>query len=193
MTDQSDPKTVLHRYLQDARDSLVWKLDGLTEREARLPRTPTGNNLLGVLKHCLNVEVGYFGITFGRQFPSPEELIPFETYTTDPQADWYAGEHETKDGLIELYRRIWAFSDETISELPLDAVGRVPWWGDEEVTLHQILVHTVSEFARHAGHADIMREEYDAAVGLTPRNANVPDPYDWPEYVAKLTDLADRS
>jgi hypothetical protein len=61
MTDLADPKTTLHRYLQAARDALVGRLNGLSEREARLPRTPTGNSLLGVLKHCLNVEVGYFG------------------------------------------------------------------------------------------------------------------------------------
>src|SRR5438067_10705450 len=52
MADLGDPKTVLRHYLQLTRDSLIWKLDGLGERDARLPRTPTGNNLLGVLKHC---------------------------------------------------------------------------------------------------------------------------------------------
>ncbi|MGH9292255.1 MAG: DUF664 domain-containing protein, partial [Acidimicrobiales bacterium] len=74
MAEMRDPKTTLHHYLQGARDALVWKLDGLGERDARLPRTPTGNSLLGVLKHCLNVEAGYFGPTFGRDFPTPEEL-----------------------------------------------------------------------------------------------------------------------
>ena len=46
-----DQKTVLHHYLQESRDALVWKLDGLDERQARLSRTPTGNNLLGVIEH----------------------------------------------------------------------------------------------------------------------------------------------
>lgn len=45
-----------------------------------------------------------------------------------PQADWYATENETLDGLVDLYRRVWAFVDETIDSLPLDAPGRVPWW-----------------------------------------------------------------
>lgn len=73
MADMRDPKGVLHHYLQATRDDLIWKLDGLGEREARWPRTSTGNNLLGILKHCLNVEAGYFGPTFGREFPTPEE------------------------------------------------------------------------------------------------------------------------
>ncbi len=80
-----DPKTVLHHYLQATRDDLIWKLDGLGERDARLPRTATGNNLLGVVKHCLNIEAGYFGPTFGREFPTPEELVPEEAYQQDPR------------------------------------------------------------------------------------------------------------
>jgi hypothetical protein len=90
MADMGDPKTVLHHYLQLTRDDLIWKLDGLGERDVRLPRTSTGNNQLGVLKHCLNVEADYFGPTFGREFPTPEELVHMEAYEEDPQADWYA-------------------------------------------------------------------------------------------------------
>jgi uncharacterized damage-inducible protein DinB len=194
MAEPGDGKTTLHRYLQAARDALVWKLDGLTEREARLPRTPTGNNLLGLLKHCLNVEVGYFGPTFGREFPTPNELVPDEALEQDPQADWYATLDETLDGLIDLARRVWAFADTTIRELPLEAPGRVPWWPPErqEVTLQRIMIHVTSDLARHAGQADIMREEHDAAIGCQPGSTNIPDGYDWPAYVAKLTALADR-
>src|SRR5690349_2599487 len=185
-----DPKTVLHHYLQATRDDLIWKLDGLSERDARLPRTPTGNNLLGVVKHCLNIEAGYFG----RTFPTPEELVPGDAFEHDPQADWYATENETKDGLIDLYRRVATFADQTIERLPLDAPGRVPWWrpGSQDVTLQRIIVHVLCDVARHAGHADIMREAHDRAVGWQRDNTNLPDDYDWPAYVARLTALADR-
>lgn len=194
MGELADSKTVLRHYLQEARDALVWKLDGLSEYDARLPRTPTGNNLLGVLKHCLNVEAGYFGPTFGREFPRPVELVSMETYAQDPQADWYADEAESRDGLIDRYRRVWAFADQTIEELPLDATGRVPWWrpGRQEVTLQLVMIHVTCDLARHAGHGDIMREQHDGAIGLRPGNTNVPDGYDWSGYVAKLTALADR-
>ncbi|WP_422755694.1 DinB family protein [Micromonospora sp. WMMD708] len=194
MTERDDPKAALRHYLQVTRDDLVWKLDGLDEREARLPRTVTGNNLLGLLKHCLNVEAGYFGPTFGRQFPSPDELVPMAAYDEDPQADWYARADETKDGLIDLYRRVAEFADRTIAELPLDAPGRVPWWrpGHQDVTLHQIIIHVTCDLARHAGHADIMREQHDATVGWRRENPQVIDDQEWPAYVAKLTALADR-
>ncbi|MFC3499616.1 DinB family protein [Micromonospora krabiensis] len=193
MTDSNDAKAVLHHYLRAAREDLIWKLDGLSEREARLPRTATGNNLLGVIKHCLNVEAGYFGPTFGREFPTPEELVPLRAYDEDPQADWYAREDETKDGLVDLYRRVGAFADQTIDQLPLDAPGRVSWWpGKQTVTLQKIIVHVTSDLARHAGHADIMREQHDSAVGLRRENTSVPEDHDWPAYVSKLTKLADR-
>jgi uncharacterized damage-inducible protein DinB len=190
----ADTKDVLLHYLRASRDDLIWKLDGLSEREARLPRTSTGNNLLGLVKHCLNVEAGYFGPTFGREFPTPSELVPMELYDTEPQADWYAREDETKDGLIELYRRVGSFADETIEQLPLDAPGRVPWWrpvrADE--TLQQIVVHVLYDLSRHAGQADIMREALDGAVGWQPGNSNIPPDQDWPAYVERLTELADR-
>lgn len=58
MAEMGDPKSMLLHYLQETRDSLIWKLDVLSERDAGLPRTSTGNNLPGVLKHCLSVEAG---------------------------------------------------------------------------------------------------------------------------------------
>jgi uncharacterized damage-inducible protein DinB len=115
-------------------------------------------------------------------------------YDEDPQADWYATENETKDGLIDLYRRVAVFADETIEQLPLDAPGRVPWWqpGRQDVTLQRILTHVLYDLSRHAGQADIMREAHDGAIGWQQENTNIPDGYDWPAYVAKLTELADR-
>lgn len=194
MADLGDPKAALHHYLRETREDLIWKLDGLSEREARLPRTATGTNLLGVIKHCLNVEAGYFGPTFGRAFPAPGELVSMQAFDEDPQSDWYAREDETKDGLIDLYRRVAAFADETIEQLPLDAPGQVPWWRPEsrDVTLHRIIVHVTCDLARHAGHADVIREQHDGAIGLRSQNTNIPDGYDWPAYVTKLTSLADR-
>jgi uncharacterized damage-inducible protein DinB len=194
MADPGDVKAALHHYLRETRDNLIWKLDGLSERDARLPRTATGNSLLGALKHCLNVEAAYFGPTFGREFPTPEELVPMSAYDEDPQADWYAREDETKDGLIDLYRRVGVFVDQTIDELPVDAPGQVPWWrpGNQAVTLHQIITHVTVDLARHAGHLDIMREQHDSAIGVYRDSTNIPDGYDWPAYVTKLTKLADR-
>lgn len=85
-----------------------------------------------------------------------------------------------------------AHCEETVELLDLDAVGRVPHWGDEPVTLHWILLHILSDLTQHAGQADILREQVDGEVGLRQPGDNLPDGYDWPAYVAKLTTLAER-
>lgn len=193
--DLPDPKAVLRRYLQAERDALLWKLDGLGERAVRLPRTPTGTSLVGLVKHCANVEIGYFGLTFGHEWPEPDDpcFVPLETYDADPQADWYLDREVSTDQLVDFTRRVWEFADRTIDELPLDAVGHVPWWPDpREVTLHHILVRVTDDLARHAGQADILREQIDSAVGQSVVRSQIPDDVDWPEYVAKLTAIAEQ-
>ena len=149
---------------------MLWKLDGLTEYDARRPLTPTGTNLLGLVKHLARGEFGYFGETFGR----PSDAAT--RWPEDEQAwDTWALPAESRESIIGLYRLAWAHASATIEALPLDAVGRVPWWGDGgEVTLHQILVHMTAETQRHAGHADIVRELIDGAVGLHRASTNVP-------------------
>src|SRR3954453_1487389 len=65
----SSPKDDLQRYLQAAREGLLWKLEGLSEDDARRPMVPTGTNLLGLVKHVAATEAGYLGATFSRPFP----------------------------------------------------------------------------------------------------------------------------
>ena len=168
---ESDLKADLRRYLQDERDALLWKLDGLSEYDARRPLVPTGTNLLGLVKHVTGVEMGYFGGIFGRPFPDP---MPWDE--SDPMTDMFAGPEESRESIIALYRRVWAHSDATIDALPLDAVGYVSWWPADrnKVTLGHILVRVATETARHAGHADIVRELIDGAVGWLPRQSNLP-------------------
>ena len=173
MTDQ-DPKADLTRYLQIARDALLWKLEGLSEYDVRRPLVPTGTNLLGLVKHVAGVEVGYFGATFGRPFGEP---LPWLDEDAEPNADMWATAEESRDDIIDLYHRVWAHSDTTIDALPLDATGHVAWWPPDrsQVTLHRILIHVIAETDRHAGHADIVRELIDGTAGLRPDNDNLPD------------------
>jgi uncharacterized damage-inducible protein DinB len=187
----TDQKADLHRYLQAAREALLWKLEGLSEYDIRRPLTPTGTNLLGLIKHVASVELGYFGGTFGR--PSDDPLPWFED-DAEPNADMWATADESRDQIVGLYHRAWAHSDATIGTLALDAIGRVPWWPGErsKVTLHQILVHVVAETNRHAGHADIVRELIDGAVGLRDGNANMApgDQAWWENYRSRLERVA---
>ncbi|CAA9396022.1 MAG: Protein of unknown function DUF664 [uncultured Nocardioides sp.] len=195
MSDLLEPKPALQEYLQGARDALLWKLDGLGERELRRPRTPTGTNLLGIVKHCANTEIGYFGPTFGRAWPAPDHpaYVAEDAYDADPQADWWVDAETSAEEVAAFYREVWAFADETIAALPLEARGEVPWWGEGgTVTLQRVLVHVIADLTRHAGHADILREQADGATGLLVANSNLPDGLDWPAYVARLEAVATR-
>ncbi len=166
----TSPKDAFRDYLQGARDVLVWKMDGLAERQVRLPLTPTGTNLLGLVKHAANTEVVYFGSVFGRDWPNAHELV--QPDDPDPLAGWYARADESREHVVDLYRRVQTFADETINALPWNAVGRVPHWGHAEITLMDALVHKTSDLQRHAGHADILREHLDGRIGLLPQFSN---------------------
>src|SRR6266481_721026 len=158
------PKADLHRYLQAAREALLWKLDGLSGYDIRRPLTPTGTNLLGVVKHLAGVELWYFGDAFGRPPRGPR---PWSEDDARNNADMWATADESREQIVGTYRHAWAHADETIHARDLDAPGHVPWWPSDrsEVTLHQILVHVVAETSRHAGQADIVRELIDGTAG----------------------------
>jgi hypothetical protein len=170
----SDPKDDLHRYLRAGREALLWKLDGLGDYDIRRPLVPTGTNLLGLLKHLAWVEWGYFGLAFDRPMPDTPEW--FTDDDDEPNIDMWATADESREQIVALYRQVTAHADETITTLDLDATGRVPWWSAErrEASLHLLLVHTIAETHRHAGHADIVRELVDGAAGLREGNSNMP-------------------
>ena len=186
-----DPKATLHRYLQQAREVMLWKLDGLSEYDVRRPLVPTGTNLLGMVKHLAGCEAGYFGETFGRPFG---ESLPWFAVDAPLNDDMWATASEPRAMIVGLYQRVWAHADATIDALGLEAIGHVPWWPDErsEVTLHRILVHIITETNRHAGHADIVRELIDGAVGMRADRDNMAtsNALWWAEYRDRLERVA---
>ncbi|MEO8888810.1 MAG: DinB family protein [Jatrophihabitantaceae bacterium] len=188
---QPDAKADLQRYLRAARDALLWKLEDLSDYDVRRPMTPTGTNLLGLVKHVASVEAGYLGDTFARPFPEP---LPWLDEGAEPNADMWATADESREQIVGLYHRVWAHSDATIDALDLDAAGHVPWWPAERraVTLHRVLTHLIAETHRHAGHADIVRELIDGAAGLRADNDNLApgDQAWWLDYRHRLEQVA---
>ena len=186
-----DAKATAWRYLRAQREAVLWKVAGLGERDQRMPLTPTGTNLLGVVKHLAGCEAEYFGVCLGRPWPEP---MAFWADDAEPNADMWATPEESREQITGLYRRAWAHLDATIDTLALDDIGHVPWWPDDrsEVTLHRILVHMIAETDRHAGHADIVRELIDGAVGLRDGNDNMApgDQRWWQSYRSRLEHAA---
>lgn len=150
----------------------------MSEREARLPRTSTGTNLLGLLKHCAYIEAGYFGEVLGRPaglaMPWAEPGTLFED-----NADFFATADESMAEILEFCQACFDHADTVVEELPIDAPGAVPWWPEDcrVVPLGQIILHVAVDEARHAGHADILRENIDGAAGLRTVGDSVPG---WP-------------
>ncbi|MEK6310341.1 MULTISPECIES: DinB family protein [Curtobacterium] len=183
-------KETLHRYLRKHRAALLAKVDGLAERQARWPLTPTGTNLLGLVKHVAGVQAGYLGEVFGR--PLPDAPAWLDSWEGD---DMYATPDETMADVIAFHHRSAAHADATVAALDLDARGTVPWWPEDrrEVTLHQVLVHLGYEVARHAGHADIVREMLDGTAGDGDGNLAEKSAADWVAWREHLVDVAERA
>jgi uncharacterized damage-inducible protein DinB len=154
-------KDYLRGQLRWARRALVWKLDGLSEYDIRRPLTATGTNLLGLVKHMATREARYLGEIFDRPFPEP---LP--RWQDADGSDLWVTPGETREQIIDFYRRVWDHADATIKELPIDAPGYVPWWPRPDVKLFNIMVHVLQETTRHAGHADILREQLDGRTGV---------------------------
>ena len=173
----------LRQYLQQGRDSLLRSLDGLSEYDARRPLTPTGTNLLGLVKHVAGVELGYLVESVGREAP----VLPWnEDGSVWEGADMWALPSESREYLVDLYRSAWALSDASIAELRLDAPASVAWWPQErrETTFGHVLVRVVAETAQHAGHADILREGLDGQGGRD--HDEIGDAATWSAYVSHI-------
>jgi uncharacterized damage-inducible protein DinB len=136
---------------------VLWKLEGLDDAGLRRAMTPSGTNLLGLVKHLAAVAYGWFCETFGRE----AEPMPFDE--DDPDADLRVEPDETTEDILAFYARARAASDRVIDELELDTTGTA-WFG-EAVSLRWVLIHMVEETARHAGHVDIVRELIDGTTG----------------------------
>lgn len=163
-TPQSLPteRALLHKHLADARDALIWKVEGLNEEDRRRPMTPTGTNLVGLVKHMTWIEGWYLCEFFGRERPRLE-------WEWEVDAGWghhshmYAKPEESTEDVIAAYRATSVAADRTVEDLELDAVGQ--HWSGEKVSLRSMILTVLVDTARHAGHSDIMREMIDGSTG----------------------------
>jgi len=181
-------KEILHDKLREGRAALLSRLDGLGEYDLRRPMTPTGTNLLGLVKHLAGLEYGYLGESLGR--PGPEPLSWVEDGSIWDGADMWALPDESSEYLIGLYQRACAHADRVIDELSLDAPARVAHWPEtsRDTTMGFLLVRMTAETAQHAGHADIVRELIDGRGGP---DHDTLDDASWRDYVARVAAAAD--
>ncbi|MFE0173338.1 DinB family protein [Streptomyces sp. NPDC059002] len=158
-------KESLHAALDRHRDAVLWKLEGLDEDQLRRPVAPSGMTLLGLVKHLAGAELGWFCLTFGRGC----EPLPFEVegeVEGDEASDWYVAADESAEDILDFYARARTAADEAIEGLDIDATGTAfAFFDGATVSLRWVLIHMLEEVARHAGHADILRESVDGFTG----------------------------
>jgi hypothetical protein len=181
-------KEILHDKLREGRAGLLSRLDGLGEYDLRRPLTPTGTNLLGLVKHLAGVEYLYLGESLGR--PGPETLPWVEDGSIWDGADMWALPGESSESLLGLYHRACDHADRVVDELDLDAPAWVAHWPEarRDTTLGFLLVRMTAETAQHAGHADIVRELIDGRGG--PDHDMLGDA-SWRDYVARVEAAAE--
>jgi uncharacterized damage-inducible protein DinB len=158
----ADEREMLIAYLDFQRESMVMKVDGLSEEQARFKPTAGSNSLAGLVSHLGWDEVWWFRISFlGEQ----DVAVPWTD--EDPDADHRVTDEQTVGDLVAFYRAEWERSNEIVRAAPsLDEPAAWTTRTDGVPTLRWILNHMIEETARHAGHADITRELIDGAVGL---------------------------
>ncbi len=152
-----DEKDSLKAALDRHRDAVLWKVEGLADTDLRRAMTPSGTTLLGLVKHLGAVEYGWFCETFGW----PTEPLPFDP--DDEEADLRVGPDESTVDVLAFAARARTAADEVIAAT--DVLDTGTSWNGETVTLRWVLIHMVQETARHAGHADILRELIDGLTG----------------------------
>jgi uncharacterized damage-inducible protein DinB len=149
----------LSGFLDFLRATVLWKLEGLDDEQLRRPMVPSGTSLLGMVKHLAYVERSWFqGVWAGQ-----EVSLPWTK--EDPDADWRIEPAETTADVLALYQAECDRSREIVAAASdLGEAVTHPRW-QEKLSRRWILAHMIEETARHAGHADILREQLDGAVG----------------------------
>ena len=143
---------MLLAWLDLYRDTIVYKIEGLSDDQARRAPTPNGVSLLNLIVHLTGLERGWFEMVIGgREIDRDRDAEFRELSMTVPEA-------------IAAYRQPCRRSNEVMQEVgSLDERGR----GRDGYTVRWVLQHMLEETARHAGHADITRELIDGSVGYS--------------------------
>lgn len=158
----ADERASLSGFLRWQRHTLELKCSGLGVADlARRSVEPSTLSLLGLVRHLAEVERTWF-----RNVLAGQDAPPHFTSEADPDGDFNGAtaDAEMVAEAWETWRAEVAFSEQYVAEAPsLDVTGNHPWRG--AMSLRWILIHLVEEYARHNGHADLLRERIDGAVG----------------------------
>ena len=153
--------------LERARAIIAWKCGGLDPDGIRGTTAASTITLGGLLKHLAHVEDDHFAVLWlGTEVGPPWNAVDWRT---DPAFDWRVTDEDTPESLMTTWQnavaRSRAIVDEALASGGLDQFGRFTTEEGESPNLRRILLDMIEEYARHGGHADIIRESIDGLVG----------------------------
>ena len=151
-----DERAQLRWFLTMQRDMLLWKLEGLDDDQLQATHPPSSITLIGLVKHLTRVE---------RSWLQEDLLGRDNTNVNHPSDEWHLEPGETCREIIDEYIDAIRENDRIVDETPLDTVLADSHPLQRGVTLRWALFHMIEETARHVGHADLIRESIDGAVG----------------------------
>jgi uncharacterized damage-inducible protein DinB len=169
----ADEVTMLRSFVDFYRATIRRQCEGLTVEQLRTPLPPSTMTLAGMLKHLAYVEDVWFNVRLAGNDPA----APWDTvdWAADSDWDWNSALEDTPEQLTALFDGAVAASerilDQVLGETPADGAGVLDRTSVRpgrrgHISLRWILVHMVEEYARHAGHADLLREALDGATDL---------------------------
>ena len=163
----ADEREGLLAYLEQQRHVLRIAAHGLTEEQARAVPTRSSLSVGGLIKHTASTESGWIDIVL--QKPSK----PMDEAMKDYEADYVMAEGETVEGLLARYDEVARRTSDVIAGIadlgqPVPVPKGVPWYPQDvdAWSVRWVLLHLIEETARHAGHADIIREHIDGATAI---------------------------
>ncbi|TFV67897.1 UNVERIFIED_ORG: DinB family protein [Bacillus sp. AZ43] len=161
-----DEVATLLGFLDFHRATFAWKTGGLDGDALRVSVGASSMTLGGMLKHLALVEQSWFAHRLHGRGEHPRRGGPFDA---DPDWEWNAAAEESPEQLREQWTEAVARSRDLVAEAladgGLDRLAAVPWPDGRTPSLRWILVHMIEEYARHNGHADLIREQIDGQTG----------------------------
>ncbi len=148
---------LLHNTIKGNRDAVLWKLEGISDEQARRRIVASETTLLGLVRHLQYVDRWWIRIVIA----GADIAVPWTK--EDPDADWHVGEGDTIEDVVADYRQELALVEAIVDAQ--DDLSRTIELRGNTYSVRWILMHLIEEIARHAGHADIIRETIDGETG----------------------------
>ena len=154
----------LYAFLDFHRATLQMKVAGLDAAGLAQTLPPSDMTLGGMLKHVALNEDNWFSVFLhGNEYAKPWCDVDWKL---DPDWDWHSAGSDSPEHLRALHQDSVVRSRELVVGIDLDTLSKRKLGGaDEPVTLRWIVLHMIEEYARHNGHADLIRESIDGSVG----------------------------